>query len=48
MSFFSSTAGKSGNGELNGAFAKDSAQNRDPNFGQEISGPPAATNYTQK
>lgn len=48
VSFFSSTAGKSGNGELNGAFSKDSAQNSDPNFGQEISGPTGATNCAQK
>ena len=48
VSFFSSTAAKSGNGELNGAFSKDSAQNSDPNFGQEISGPTGATNCAQK
>ena len=48
VSFFSSTAGKSGNGEQNGAFSKDSAQNSDPNFGREISGPTGATNCAQK
>lgn len=48
VSFFSSTAAKSGNGKLNGAFSKDSAQNSDPNFGQEVSGPTGATNCAQK
>ncbi len=48
VSVFSSTAGKSGNGKLNGAFSKDSAQNSEPNFGKEISGPTGATNCAQK
>lgn len=41
---FSSEAAKSGNGKQNGEFASQAAQNSEPNFGQEISGPTGATN----
>ncbi len=48
VSFFSSTAAKSGNGKQNGVFQKENAQTSEPNFGKEISGPTGATNCAQK
>ncbi len=47
VSRFSSEAGKSGNGKQNGEFASESAQNSDPNFGQELSEPTGATKCAQ-